>query len=292
MLRKRETFEILSKLASPKVLIVAPVFEAGNEEASRHLKTLRRKMLSRLRERLIEDGYTVIYLPDEKVARVRKVIDDLAGEMIDDPIKAAQGFWSMGLGELCDTFLTGTFELRTRKANLPGGFDRYPNLRRLKVVTIDGSLQLVRFNPEEGRMEILVERRIGGARGVHPDIPRAMECAINDMEKAMTEFASAVADKLGSPRRSIVVYVKGLRDAEEYAEMEGWLSNCDPGVEKARGVIFDRDLSKFILTLAEGIVASGGVRDVTGYIAKVLDKSEDWKLVKHGRYSIMIEREM
>ena len=92
------------------------------------------------------------------------------------------------------------------------------------------------------------------------------------------------------PQKLIVLYVKGLASKEEHEDLEEWLTNFDPGIEKAEGVVFDPAVSKFILTLTDQTVASSQVADVVKYLAKMLDVTPTWKLVRHASFTIMVER--
>mgnify|MGYP006306139529 CR=1 FL=1 len=100
-----------------------------------------------------------------------------------------------------------------------------------------------------------------------------------------------IDEYISKHRKLIVLFVKGIKNKREYSELSEWLSNCDPAIEKAQGIIFDPTMSRIILRLNQQITEESQLAEITGYIADMLDHTLEWKLVKYGKYTIMIDKE-
>jgi len=61
-------------------------------------------------------------------------------------------------------------------------------------------------------------------------------------------------------------------------------------LQKVRGVIFDKTMSKFILTFSKQALVSGDFAQRVKYLATVINQSPNWKVTKTATRAIMVEK--
>ncbi len=118
-----------------------------------------------------------------------------------------------------------------------------------------------------------------------------LRLAVDDAKPTVKAFIDKIEGKMGPPNRLVVLYVKGLRSLKEYQDFQEMLSQYEPyGVEKVRGVIFDKVMSKFILTFSEQSLVNGDLPQRVKYLVTVINQSPNWKVTKTATRSMMIEK--
>lgn len=291
----KKVHDVAAVVANPKVLFVGVEVRASLSEAERHIRLARKLVVSSLREKLTSLGWELAYLPEDQVRDVRELIDKLAvlSLSMEERENATASLWSMNLGNLADIFLLGELEVSTRKANLTVLTSGNPNTTDHLATSIDGNLQLIRFDPDSSTARLVAEKMIRGdsAKGIHKVPAQAIRIAVEGVEEKVDQIIHQIDKEAGSPRRLIVLYVKGLASKYRYEDMQEWLTNFDPGIEKADGMIFDPVVSKFILTITRQTAESNRVADVVKYLARMLDATSTWRLLKHASFTLMIEKE-
>jgi hypothetical protein len=295
--------EVMEKLSNPRVIFVG--VKVKTEDLDERLSKLARdKLHSTLRSTLIEAGYGeerkdkkerdegpyIPWLTEKQVERVRRLIEKLADASVprEERVRSASQLWSIGLGELADLFLVGEMTFSMRGADVPGG-GRFKNLRNLKVVNLDGNLQVLRLDPEREVVKLIDERWVEERAIQKADT--AVRLVVDDVKPKIEELISELQERMGPPDRTVVLYVKGLKSLDDYRDFQEKLSQYEPyGVEKVRGVIFDKVMSKFILTFSKQALVGGDLPQRVRYLATVIDQSPIWRVVKTATRTMMIER--
>jgi len=293
VLVSKKAVKVTAKLGKPESIFVGPELKARSKEAEMNLDTVREKVFSKLERILIRAGYKVPYVPRGKTDEVRKLIDELSWDLpLSTEEEGTKAERAMKLSIIADYFLTGKLSVAVRKFIMPAEWvAEHPNLANSKVVEINGNVQLLGIDLEDDKVWIIDKgddkdddiKTTGKGR-----LDSAIDYAVDDID--IDNFISRIDKDIGEHRRLIVLFVKGIQMKREYTDLIEWLSNSDPAIERAQGVIFDPTMSRIILRLNRQIMENA-LAEVTGHLANVLDHTSDWKLVKHGNYTIMIDRE-
>jgi hypothetical protein len=284
----RNIHEVMEKLSNPKVIVVGVKVETSDLD-ERLTKLAKDRFSATIRSMLTDSEYEIAWLTDNQVGEVRKVIEKLAGMNIpkNERKKSTSELWGIGLGDLADLFLLGEVSFSIRDFEIPNP-EKYPNLSKAKVVNLDGSVQAVRFDAENEATRLIIEKLIETEAKQKSD--RAVRLAVDDAKPTVKALIDKIEEKMGPPNRLVVLYVKGLRSLE-YQDFQEMLSQYEPyGVEKVRGVIFDKMMSKFILTFSEQSLVNGDLSQRVKYLATVINKSPNWKVTKTATRSMMIEK--
>ena len=289
--------EVMEKLADPRIVFVGVKVEAA-DLGQRLSKLAGDKFQSTLRSMLIEAGYGerrggesyIPWLTEEQVERVRRFIEKLADTSVprEERLISASQLWSSGLGELANLFLIGEISFSMREADIPAT-EEFKNLRRLKVVNLNGNLQLLRLNPEREVIELVIEKWVEERAVQRADA--AVKLVIDEAKPKIKEVIDELQGKMGPPDRTAVLYVKGLRSLDEYRDLQDKLSQYEPyGVEKVRGILFDEMMSKFILIFSKQTLVEGDLPQRVKYMATVINQSRSWRVVRVATRTMMIER--
>lgn len=285
----RNIHEVMEKLSNPRVIFVG--VKVGTDDMDEQLARFAESRFSAtIRSMLTDSGYEIAWLTDSQVGEVKKVIEKLAGINIpkNERTKSTSELWAIGLGDLADLFLLGEVSFSMRDFEIPNP-ERYENLSKAKVVNLDGSVQAVRFDAENEATRLIIEKLIETEAKQKSD--RAVRLAVDDAKPTVKALIDKIEEKMGPPNRLVVLYVKGLRSLEEYQDFREKLRQYEPyGVEKVRGVIFDKMMSKFILTFSEQSLVNGDLSRRVKYLATVINQSPNWKVTKTATRSMMIEK--
>ncbi len=282
--------KVAEKLANPRVLFVGVTIDTDDLE-EKYARLAQRKFLATVRSMLIEAGYEITWLADAQLAAARQLIEKLAETSIvkRERAQSAAELWSSGLGDLADLFVLGEVGFSMRDADLFPGTEGLQNLSRVKVVNLDGSVQGIRLDVEREAARLVIERLIETKGMQKPD--RAIRLAIEDAKPAVEALIEEIKEKMGAPNRLVVLYVKGLQRLEDYEELQEKLTQYDAyGVEKVRGVVFDKALSKYVLTFSQQALVSGDLVQRVKYLATVINQSSEWRVIKRATHTLMIER--